>query len=160
MNKYISIIVVAVVLAVGWYASEQFANQRAIEGTTNVPLVVSETTAIERPEHNELLEQAIEQQLHNVPVHGRGIVEKILPDDNHGSRHQRFIIRIESGYTLLVAHNIDLAPKIEALQKGHNIEFAGEYVWNKKGGVIHWTHHDPKGRRQGGWLKYQGQLYQ
>ena len=35
-----------------------------------------------------------------------------LPDDNKGTRHQRFILKLSSGQTLLVAHNIDLADKI------------------------------------------------
>ncbi|QOY51204.1 DUF3465 domain-containing protein [Candidatus Sulfurimonas baltica] len=40
-----------------------------------------------------------------------GDVIRVLSDDNTGSRHQRFIIRLSSGQTLLIAHNIDLAPK-------------------------------------------------
>ena len=91
---------------------------------------------------------------------GSGTVIRLLSDDNKGDRHQRFIIRESSGRTLLVAHNIDLAPKIYSLQKGGIVKFCGEYETNSKGGVIHWTHHDPKGRHVGGWLEYQGERYQ
>ncbi len=91
---------------------------------------------------------------------GSGTVIKLLSDDNKGSRHQRFIIKQSSGKTLLIAHNIDLAPKIYSLKKGSLIKFCGEHENNAKGGVIHWTHHDPQKRHTDGWLEYDGQRYQ
>jgi len=96
----------------------------------------------------------------NLQVTGQGIVVKLLPDDNDGSQHQRFILRLASGQTLLVAHNIDIAPRINSLREGSSIEFYGQYEWNEKGGVIHWTHRDPRGSHVDGWLQYQGQKYQ
>lgn len=104
--------------------------------------------------------QAFARHLSNVQVQGHARIIKILPDDLKGSRHQRFIIRLENGQTLLVAHNIDLAPRVPALRKGADIEFYGEYEWNKKGGVVHWTHRDPRGRHRNGWLRYKGKTYQ
>lgn len=91
---------------------------------------------------------------------GEGIVSKVLPDDNEGSRHQRFILTLPSGQTLLVAHNIDLAPRVDDLKRGDRVEFKGEYVPNAKGGIMHWTHRDPSGRHQAGWLKHAGRTYQ
>lgn len=70
------------------------------------------------------------------------------------------IIKLSSNQTLLIAHNIDLAPKIKDLKVGDHIDFYGEYEWNSKGGVVHWTHHDSKGHREGGWLNHGGKLYQ
>ena len=93
-------------------------------------------------------------------VSGSGTVSRILPDDDRGSRHQRFILRLASGRTLLVAHNIDLAPRIPSLRVGDTVSFYGEYEWNEKGGIIHWTHRDPSGRHVAGWLERGGKRYQ
>jgi hypothetical protein len=93
-------------------------------------------------------------------VTGDGVVAKLLADDAEGSRHQRFILALPSGQTLLVAHNIDLAPRIDTLKPGDAVGFNGVYEWNAKGGVLHWTHHDPAGRHQPGWLKHAGKTYE
>lgn len=87
-----------------------------------------------------------------------GKVVKLLKDDLKGSRHQKFLISPSSGITLLVAHNIDLASRIH-LNKGDLISLYGRYEWNNRGGVIHWTHHDPKGKRKGGWIQTNGKTY-
>lgn len=107
-----------------------------------------------------LLAQAFYQRWNNYQITGTARVSRLLPDDNDGSRHQKFIIQTAQGQTVLIAHNIDLAPRIPALQVGDIVEFFGEYEWNEKGGVIHWTHHDPDNRHAHGWLKHNGSLYQ
>ena len=110
-------------------------------------------------ENDWVFRRAFEQHTSNLQVEGRGVVKRILPDDNDGSRHQRFILELGSGQTLLIAHNVDVAPRIPSLRKGDKVAFQGEYDWNPKGGVIHWTHHDPGGRHPGGWLKHKGKTY-
>jgi Protein of unknown function (DUF3465) len=95
-----------------------------------------------------------------IQVEDEGTVIRVLPDDLNGSRHQRFIVQLASGQTLLLTHNIDIAPRIDGLQVGDSIRFNGEYVWNAKGGVVHWTHHDPQGRHVAGWLKHNGRTFQ
>ena len=107
-----------------------------------------------------VLARAFENQRSDLQVQGSGKVLRILSDDHKGSRHQRFILQLSSGQTVLVAHNIDLAPRVSALQVGDSVEFFGEYEWNPRGGVIHWTHHDPQGRHRGGWLKHRGRTYE
>ncbi|MCA1576349.1 MAG: DUF3465 domain-containing protein [Acidobacteria bacterium] len=96
----------------------------------------------------------------DVQVDGEGTVIRVLPDDVDGSRHQRFTVQLASGQTLLITHNIDVAPRIGGLKVGDSVRFNGEYVWNEKGGVIHWTHHDPQGRHVAGWVIHNGKRYQ
>ncbi len=103
--------------------------------------------------------EAFRERLSNIQIRGSGIVSRILSDDNYGNRHQRFIVRISQSLTVFVAHNIDLAQRINNLKRGDEVEFYGEYEWNSKGGVIHWTHHDPNGRHKSGWLKHRGRVY-
>lgn len=120
----------------------------------------SEEFAATAVSSNQVLADAFESRKSDLQVEGEGVVAKILRDDNEGGRHQRFIVRLESGQTLLVAHNIDLAPRVSSLREGDTVSFNGEYEWSPKGGVIHWTHHDPAGLHPAGWLKHNGRTYQ
>jgi molybdopterin converting factor small subunit len=139
---------IAVLIAIGVYGYIQ-----------NNPDDISTYTG-ESIHNDSSVSDAYQNQLSDIQVNGSGNVSRILSDDNKGSRHQRFILRLSSGQTLLVAHNIDLAPKINTLEDGDEVQFFGEYEWNSKGGVIHWTHHDPSGRHVGGWLKHNGRRYE
>jgi len=87
-----------------------------------------------------------------------GHVTRLLSDDSDGSRHQRFILDTGAGHTVMVAHNIDLAGRIP-VRVGDILTLRGRYEWNERGGVIHWTHHDPQGQEQGGWVSRSGTLY-
>jgi hypothetical protein len=106
------------------------------------------------------LQDAYNNHKSDVQVQGIGTVVRILSDDTKGSRHQKFILKISSGQTILIAHNIDIAPRINLISNGDQVQFYGEYEWNKKGGVVHWTHKDPNGYHVGGWLKHKGKTYQ
>lgn len=104
--------------------------------------------------------RAFQNKKSDLQVRATGTVVAVLKDDNEGSRHQKFILELSNGQTVLIAHNIDLAPRINTLQKGDQVEFYGEYEYTEKGGVIHWTHHDPQRRHIDGWLMHDGQTYQ
>lgn len=88
-----------------------------------------------------------------------GFVVKLLSDDNDGSRHQRFVVNIGGGWTLLIAHNIDLAARIP-LGIGDRVFVRGMYEWNDLGGLVHWTHHDPLGEEEGGYVRYRRRVYE
>lgn len=106
------------------------------------------------------IKAAYDRRQSNVQVQGSGRVKAILREDNDGTKHQKFILVLKNSLSILVAHNIDLAPKIEDLHKGDIVEFNGEYEYNEKGGVLHWTHHDPQNRHENGWLKHNRHIYQ
>ena len=144
------LLLIAVVLAAAYFGIAQLGGVT----TTNTAEVASGTNS------NKPLVDAITNHQSNVQVQGGGIVVKILTDDREGSKHQRFIVRLESGQTILIAHNIDLANKIDSLKEGGRVEFKGEYEWNQKGGVVHWTHRDPNGHHSTGWIKHNGQIFQ
>ena len=129
-------------------------------GKTNAVIAPENPVQLVNSNANNEIQSAYENRRSNVQLKGNGTVIKILRDDNEGSRHQKFILRLSSGQTLLIAHNIDLAPRINSISNGDSVQFYGEYEWNDKGGVIHWTHHDPSGRHVGGWLKHNGRTYQ
>jgi hypothetical protein len=92
-------------------------------------------------------------------VEASGVVQRVLPDDRDGSRHQRLVVRLANDQTVLIAHNIDLAPRVAGVRRGDAVRFRGEYEWNEKGGVVHWTHRDPAGRHPGGWIEHRGRRY-
>jgi hypothetical protein len=107
---------------------------------------------------NGAIVEAYRQRKSDVWLEGSGTVEALLPDDRQGSKHQKFIVRVDRDLTILVSHNIDLAPRVP-IDKGDAVTFRGEYVWNSKGGLVHWTHRDPRGRR-GGWIRLGDEVYE
>jgi len=111
-------------------------------------------------EQRDDLARAFQQKESNVRVEGDGIVSRILSDDTSGISHQRFIVRLASGQTILIEHNTDVAGRIEDVKVGDTIRFLGEYVWNEQGGLVHWTHHDPSGIHRAGWIEHNGRTYQ
>ncbi len=130
--------------------------------TSDVPAVSQlRTPAAENANANENagIETAFAKKQSDVQVSGRGTVIKLLPDDRKGARHQKFLVRINARQTLLFAHNIDLAERLP-LQVGDTVSFNGEYVYNPKGGIVHWTHLDPQGQHIAGWIMLQGKKYQ
>jgi hypothetical protein len=104
--------------------------------------------------------QAFEQRAGGSMLRVSGRVDRILSDDREGSPHQRFIIVTDSGQSLLISHNLDLAPRLDGLAVGDQVEVYGEYEWNEKGGLMHWTHDDPAGDHVAGYIEWQGRRYQ
>jgi len=147
------LLLVAAVLIAGY----MFFNSQYSPTVSEYPPSISEQSTAES---DAIIANAFANHESDLQVSGQGSVVKLLPDDNDGSRHQRFIIKLSSGQTLLIAHNIDLALRISSLREGDSIQFYGEYEWNEKGGVLHWTHRDPNGSHAAGWLQHQGQRYQ
>ncbi len=160
MSRILSRVALLVaVLWVGWYLAP------SDRGQVMVDAALGEDVAAERPlqaaaHPEDAVRVAFEAQARGRMTHAQGRVERILADDRDGSPHQRFIIRTVSGISLLIAHNLDLAPRLEGLAVGEVISAYGEYEWNDKGGVLHWTHDDPGGRHETGYVEWRGRRYQ
>jgi len=151
MNKFL---LIAALAAAGYWALSPGPGTPGGGGTA------PHVAPVARENGDAAVEAAFANRSSNQQLAGQGTVVKVLADDTNGSRHQRFIIRLDSGRTLLVSHNIDLAQRIDTLRAGDTVAFYGEYEWNPKGGVIHWTHHDPQGSHPSGWLRHDGRTYQ
>ena len=105
MNKLITIIVLLICAYIGW---GQFNGSDDSAFTNQNDIVLS---------------NAFNERISGVQAEGEGTVIKVLSDDNEGSRHQRFILKLHSGQTLLVAHNIDLAPRLSSLRENDVVAF-------------------------------------
>ncbi len=106
-------------------------------------------------------EEAFSRKLSGVFLTAEGQVLRILSEDREGAPHQRFILRLPSGHTLLVLHNIAVSTAVP-LSGGDWLRVRGEYRWNEKGGLLHFTH-QPRGQPRGeigGWIVTEdGRLY-
>jgi hypothetical protein len=96
----------------------------------------------------------------DVEVTADATVAQVLPDRVSATgTHEQFIIRLTSGdLTLLVEHNLSIAPRAP-VAVGDHVIVHGEYIWNTQGGLIHFTHHDPDGRHEGGFIQENGVTY-
>jgi len=139
-----------VVLGAGWYLGREPATPPAEAGAA---------VALQQ-ESPDAARLAFEHRDSGRVIAVSGVVERTLADDRDGSPHQRFIVRTSSGLSLLVAHNLDLAPRLDGLTAGEKVSLLGQYEWNEKGGVIHWTHADPAGQHTTGYIEWHGRRYQ
>jgi hypothetical protein len=96
----------------------------------------------------------------NVEVTADGTVVRLLPDRTSSTGiHEQFIVKLASGdITIEVEHNISIAARVP-VALGDHVIVHGEYVWNAQGGLIHFTHHDPRGTHEGGYIQDNGKTY-
>lgn len=102
-----------------------------------------------------------QQKRSDVVVAASGPVAKILPDDDDDSdgsgKHQVFLVDLLTGITVKVSHNLEFGRV--PVQQGQVVSFRGKYEWTEKGGTVHWTHHDPRGMHEDGWIELEGRRY-
>ena len=95
-----------------------------------------------------------------VVVDGR--VTRVLGIQNgRVSPHEGFLMRLNSGCNVIVRVevNTDLAGTFP-VSAGDPVTVKGEYEYYSRGGVIHWTHHDPRFRHEAGFIEIGGRTYQ
>ncbi|MCP3916956.1 MAG: DUF3465 domain-containing protein [bacterium] len=135
--------------------SEQASKPPAPKEPASKPVEKEQT---KKGDGTALVRQSFRAMRSDVMVEFDAKIKVILRDDNEGSRHQKFLLDLGDDLTVLVAHNIDLAPRVP-VDRGDMVRIKGEYEYNEKGGVVHWTHHDPKGWHEDGWIEHDGKVY-
>ena len=103
--------------------------------------------------------RAQQLQLVKVPLTVTAPVKKMLKYDDRGLPHEKFLLGLSNGTTILVAHNTKMAPYVP-IQAGDLVTVHGEFIWNAKGGLIHWTHHSDTPSHPGGYIDFQGKRYE
>jgi len=95
-----------------------------------------------------------------VTVEGR-ILRVLSTSDSESGAHERFVVAVISGgdeQDVLVADNISIA-RAAAVRAGDDVTVRGELAIDPSGPVIHWTHHDPRGRHEAGFIRDRGVTY-
>ncbi len=96
----------------------------------------------------------------------QGYAEVYVPDatvdrvlgarDSRSGRHEGFVIRT-ADRSFTVEDNVGITGPIP-LQRGDAVSLLGQLECNDY--VIHWTHHDPRGRHASGYIKVNGRVYE
>jgi hypothetical protein len=97
-----------------------------------------------------------------VEVIAQGTVLGILGMHNGPSgEHEGFFLKLnqECDLMLRVETNVDITGPVP-IQNGETVTVKGQFEDDAEGGVIHWTHHDPRGRHVSGYVEANGKLYQ
>ncbi|WP_155723962.1 DUF3465 domain-containing protein [Bdellovibrio bacteriovorus] len=89
---------------------------------------------------------------------GSMVVVKVLPDDNQGLAHQKWTVRLSNGKNMQAVYNSDMCPRVP-VKVGDVIAMGGQFIWTNKGGLLHWLHHDPRGKRPDGYVYVNGKFY-
>ena len=124
-----------------------------------VALFLAACTAAAQPD-NAAIVADFQNHRSNVEVTADGTVVRLLTDQTSATgTHERFIVKLLTGeITVEVEHNVSIGARAPVAEGDHVIVH-GEYVWNAQGGVIHFTHHDPQGTHEGGYIQDNGKTY-
>jgi hypothetical protein len=92
-----------------------------------------------------------------VEVRDSGVVTRVLGErESESGLHEGFTVALR-GTRVRVEDNVDITGPIP-LRRGERITLQGQFECND--GVIHWTHHDPRGRHIAGYITVDGRTYQ
>jgi hypothetical protein len=104
-------------------------------------------------------------QQHRSPVEvtALGTVVKVLGiRSGRSGRHEGFLVHLSGNeshdLTIRVEDNVDLTGPIP-LRSGDSVELRGEYIFDPRGGILHYTHRDPRGRHPNGYVRVNGRTY-
>jgi hypothetical protein len=89
------------------------------------------------------------------------VLRVLATQDGAQGAHEQFIVAVranEAEQDVLVADNISIG-RAAPVHQGDDVIVRGELAIDPSGPVIHWTHHDPRGRHQSGFVRLKGVLY-
>ncbi|MDQ2858547.1 MAG: DUF3465 domain-containing protein [Candidatus Eremiobacteraeota bacterium] len=103
-------------------------------------------------------------QRSRVEVTASGSIVRLLGNRvGRSGEHAGFLLHLRGaaghGLTVRVEDNVDLTGRLE-LTEGADAEVRGEYIYTARGGVIHYTHRDPRGHHAAGYVRTGGRFYQ
>ena len=153
MSKQIKkLIIIVLIVAISFFISLENNNS---DKTTNETITIGNDNSKLKSKLKKIIEAKQSGKIITINAQ----VIKVLPDDIQGDKHQRLILKVlNSNITLLLAHNIDIAPRVPVI-KNDIILIHGQYEWNEKGGIIHWTHRDVNNKHPNGWVEYKNKRY-
>lgn len=85
-------------------------------------------------------------------------VTRILEDDDHGIRHQKWVAKTSKGQSVTIIYNSDLGVRVP-VKVGAKFAVGGEFIWTKTGGILHWVHEDKRDKRPDGYVYLDGVIY-
>lgn len=114
----------------------------------------------EQRDDTALIKKLFQTMQSDAQVEAEGTVVVLLADDTDETPHQRFLVELSNDITVKIAHNTKISPYLP-LKVGDKIRFHGEYEYNDKGGVVHWTHRTlgTRNKHPHGWLLHKGKKY-
>lgn len=85
------------------------------------------------------------------------VVTRVLGErESRSGAHEGFVVRAgQRSFT--IEDNVDITGPIP-LRRGDVVSLLGQLECDDY--VIHWTHHDPRGRHPSGYVKVNGRLYE
>ena len=135
---------------------------RTLAALTALGVVPAACASTKQPPDNARVCQVYGSQESGAEVVASGsVIEVLSAQGGPSSNHEGFLMRLNGSCDLLVRVETDTALTGRVpLQSGEKVEVKGEYEYDLTGGVIHWTHHDPDGRHDNGYVVAGNRTYQ
>lgn len=112
----------------------------------------------EKASDNDIIRAVNDRRRVNYVEGGSMTVTKVLPDDDYGRKHQKWMVRLTNGEVMQAVYNSDMCPEVP-VRVGDVIAMGGMFLWTSSGPMLHWLHHDPRGTRPDGYVYVNGKYY-
>ncbi|NUN05797.1 MAG: DUF3465 domain-containing protein [Bdellovibrio sp.] len=112
----------------------------------------------EKASDNDIVRAVNDRRRVNYVEGGSLTVTKVLPNDEDGRKHQKWMVRLSNGNTMQAVYNSDMCPEVP-VKVGDVIAMGGMFLWTNSGPMLHWLHHDPRGNRPDGYVYVNGKYY-